>query len=167
MWTCPKCLFENSDQHTACQQCGAPRAHRRFQQPTVQHASYGQQQPGGQNFRQDTVRTPRASARPQRPQELVLPPLSRASRLLRLCGGLLTFLLPLLCLLLCCTQFDVLYKALVPLLTGSADKTPLGYLCYGLYALCALLLSCFPGLAMLTMTGKYKKPALREDQKLL
>lgn len=165
MWTCAKCLFENSDQHPACQQCGTPRAQRRFQQPAVQHAPYNSQ--NGPGFQRDTARMPRAAARPQRLPEMVLPPLSRAARLLRFCGGMLTFLLPVMCLLLCCTQFDVLYKALVPLLTGSEDKTFLGYLCYGLYALCAVLLSLFPGLSMLTMTGKYKKPALREDQKLL
>ncbi|MBE5777261.1 MAG: hypothetical protein E7326_07100 [Clostridiales bacterium] len=165
MWTCPKCLYENSDRQASCAQCGAVRTQRRFSQPAVQNAPM-QQRPT-QDFSRDGQRTPRSGGRSARPPEMVLPPLSKSAKLLRGAGVLLCLLLPLLCLLLCIRQFDSLYAALVPLLTGSADKTLTGYLCYALYAACALLLCFLPGLFALTSTGKYKRRNTGEDKRLL
>lgn len=87
--------------------------------------------------------------------------------MLRLCGGLLTICLPLLCLLLCIRQYDTLYSALVPLLCESAEQTWTGKCCYVFYCLCAMLLAFVPGLSILTQTCKYKRNARREDSKLL
>ena len=165
MWTCPKCLHENGDERMACSRCGSPRSSRRFNQPSVQQAPYPQQ--SNSHFRQETGRVPRSGVHKPHQGEWSMPPLSRAAKLAKLCGTLLCLFLPLLCLLLAWKQFDVLYPVLVPLLTGSADHTFIGHLCYGLYSLCALLLTLLPGLSMLTMTGKYQKTKHREDKRLL
>lgn len=165
MWTCPKCLYENSDSQASCAQCGAARAQRRFSQPAVHNAPMPQRP--APDFSRDTQRMPRSGGRSARPPEMVLPPLSKSAKLLRGVGALLCLLLPLLCLLLCIRQFDALYAALVPLLTGSADKTLTGYLCYALYAACAMLLCFLPGLFALTGTGKYKRRSNSEDKRLL
>lgn len=165
MWTCSKCLYDNSDRNAVCESCGTPRNNRRFTAPAVQTAAYEAPQGHPSAFNRDVP--PNRQSRSHRQGEPLPPPLSKASRLMRFCGGLLSLLLPLLCILLCWRQFDVLYDALVPLLTGHAQRNALGILCYLLYCLCAVLLSLAPGLSMLVSTGKYQKKKHKEDSRLL
>lgn len=169
MWTCPKCLYDNHDRSATCEQCGSPRNNRHFSAPVVQSAAYSAPQPQERQpaFNRDMPPASGRASRSPRHSDPLPPPRSTACRLLRLCGALLSILLPLLCLLLCWKQYDVLYGALVPLLTGSADQTTAGTLCYLLYCVCAVLLSFSPGLSMLTATGKYKKKKHKEDSRLL
>lgn len=167
MWTCPKCLYDNSDRNALCESCGAQRSNRRFSAPTVQNAAYAAPQGHASAFGQPPMPPQRQSTRSHRQAEPLPPKRSKACRMLRFCGGLLTLLLPLLCTLLCWKQYDVLYGALVPLLTGSSEKNAAGILCYLLYCLCALLLCLVPGLSMLTATGKYQQKKRKEESKLL
>ena len=157
MWSCPKCTCENSDSAAQCRRCAAPRPGRHFQPPVVTKA-------------QEEIPYRHRAQQPIRPNqsrsEMHLPPLSGAAKLLRFSGGMLLVLLPLICILLAWRQHDVLYTALVPLLTGTTDVTALGHVCYLLFALAALLLSLLPGLWALCETGKYKRPR-RDDRKLL
>lgn len=161
MWICTHCHAENKDGYSSCDQCGATRSAGRFgSAPTVM--GIRQQIP---------VPAPAAgNGQPlhrqldaQNQQRRPLPPPAHCMQGLgKTVGWALMILLPVLTALLAWRQYDVLSKALVPLLVdaGAADiwKT----LCYIGFALVGVLLSMLPGLHTLmhcTKRPKKKKTA--------
>ena len=170
MWQCAHCLQENQDTNNMCSRCGAVRG-RHFAAPSVQPAARGAAYAPADGYpAEDRRRREERYAAPRRnPRTPEVPPpqLRLCARLCRFCGLCLALLLPLLCALLCWKQYDALYGALVPLLTGSGEQTLTGQMVYALWCACGLLLSLAPGLSLMTLAQRHKPNKVKETSSLL
>ena len=99
-------------------------------------------QPGG----------PRSGYQP--PEENIRAPRRRGGRLVRLAGGLLCVLLPVLTLLLSWQQRETLLPVLAPLFTGPEAPEWLNWTCYGILSLAAALIALLPGLWTLLLNKR-------------
>lgn len=99
-------------------------------------------QPGG----------PRSGYQP--PEENIRAPRRRGGRLVRLAGGLLCVLLPVMTLLLSWQQREILRPVLASLFVGQEAPEWLNWTCYGVLSLAAALVALLPGLWTLLLNRR-------------
>ncbi len=140
-----------------CPVCGTARAAGRFGSAPQQRSGMGSAprvtaaQPA--QAQESSQPSPvRSSYQP--PEENVRAPRRGKGGFIRLVGGLLCVLLPIMTLLLAWRQREILFPVLIPLFTGPEAPAWLNWTCYGVLSLTAALLALLPGLWTLLLNRR-------------